>query len=118
MFSRGRTLASSIPKPAQGLWLHVYGIMPPHPRTLLKKLAALLDAEDRVARRAGRPWTATLVSETRDGPVTHVVIVTDNLSRQDLIHLAVESELKQLTADIFIGMPTQMPRPAKVASGP
>ena len=93
-------------KSSDGLWLQIYGILPPHPRKLLKKLAALLQAEDRVARRAGRPWTGGLISETKDGPVTHVVIVTDTLSRHGLINLAVESELKQLAADIFIGMPT------------
>jgi hypothetical protein len=106
-------VATRGPKSAHGLWLHIYGIMPPHSRKLLKKLAALLDAEDRIARQVGRPWTAALVSETRDGPVTHVVIVTDNTSRQDLIHLAVEAELKELPADIFIGLPTPVQARAK-----
>jgi hypothetical protein len=91
---------------AQGLWLHIYGILPPHPRKLLKKLAGLLDAEDRAARRVGRPWTAGLISESKDGPVTHVVIVTDTVSRVGVINLAVEAELKALAADIFIGLPT------------
>jgi hypothetical protein len=45
--------------------------------------------------------------------VTHVVIVTDNTSRQDLIHLAVEAELKELPADIFIGLPTPVQARAK-----
>lgn len=89
-----------------GLWLHIYGILPPHPRIVLKKLAGLLDAEDRIARRAGRSWTGGLISETKEGPVTHVVIVTDTVSRLGMINLAVEAELKELPADIFIGMPT------------
>lgn len=102
----GGDVATRSAKTVEGLWLHIYGILPPHPRKLLRKLAGLLDAEDRVARRAGRAWTAGLISETKDGPVTHVVIVTDTVSRQGTINLAVEAELKELPADIFIGMPT------------
>ena len=102
----GGDVAMRSAKTAEGLWLHIYGILPPHPRKLLRKLAGLLDAEDLVARRVGRPWTAGLISETKDGPVTHVVIVTDTVSRQGTINLAVEAELKELPADIFIGMPT------------
>ena len=102
-------MATRVPKSADGLWLHIYGILPPHPRTLLKSLAALLDSEDRIARRAGRAWTAGLISETKDGPVTHVVIVTDTVSRHGLINLAVEAELKNHPVDIFIGMPTAVP---------
>jgi hypothetical protein len=92
-----------------GLWLHVYGIMPPQPRALFKKVAALLGAEGRVARNAGRAWTGSLVSEAKDGPVTHVLIVSDSATRDDLIHVAIESELKQLSADIFIGVPMRVP---------
>lgn len=99
-------MATRTSKSPLGLWLHVYGIMPPHPRKVLKKLASLLDTEDRVARRAGRPWTGGLISETKEGPVTHVVIVTDTVSRHELINLAIEAELKALAADIFIGLPT------------
>ena len=101
-----RTVATRASKSPLGLWLHVYGIMPPHSRKVLKKVASLLDAQDRAARRAGRPWTGGLISETKDGPVTHVVIVTDTVSRHGLINLAVEAELKALAADIFIGLPT------------
>jgi hypothetical protein len=110
VFALERTVATRSSKAPLGLWLHVYGIMPPHPRKLLRKLASLLDTEDRVARRAGRPWTGGLISETKDGPVTHVVIVTDTVSRQGLINLAVEAELKQLAADVFIGLPTPVQR--------
>ncbi|HEX4600028.1 MAG TPA: hypothetical protein VH116_01445 [Gemmatimonadales bacterium] len=98
-----------LPAP-DGLWLHVYGIMPPQARKLFERVGALLDAEDRIARGVGRAWTGSLVSEAKDGPVTHVLIVSDSATRDDLIHLALEAELKKLDADIFIGVPMLVPQ--------
>ncbi len=103
-------MAAKRPRPAQGLWLLVYGIIPEQPRKLLKKVAAILGAEDRIARAAGRSWTGGLVSESRDGPVTHVLIVSDSERRDSLIHLALEAELKQLAVDVLITLPMAVPQ--------
>jgi hypothetical protein len=100
------------PQSPASLWLHVYGILPPQPHTLFKKIAALLAAEGRVARTVGRAWTGSLVSEIKEGPVTHLLIVSDRPSRDDLIHVALETELKHLDVEIFIGVPMPVPQVA------
>jgi hypothetical protein len=95
----------------KGLWLHVYGIRPPQPRTRLRRIAALLRAENRRAHEARRAWSGALISGPRGGPVTHVVMVSDSARRDERIQLSLEAELKKLAADILI------PRPRRVQTG-
>jgi hypothetical protein len=90
------------------LWLHVYGIKPAQPRKLFRKITALLRAEDRIAEGSGRSWTGSLVSETKEGPVTHVLIVSESAERHDLVHVVLEAELKKLVADITMVVPRQV----------
>jgi hypothetical protein len=102
-------VAAKKPRSPKGLWLHVYGIRPPQPRKLLRRIAALLRAENHRARRAGRAWSGTLISGTRRGPVTHVVLVSDSARRDEGIQLSLGAELTKLAADIFIPRPRRVP---------
>jgi hypothetical protein len=81
---------------------------PPQPRKILRRIAALLRAENRRARQARRAWSGTLISGTRGGLVTHVVLVSDSARRDEEIQLSLGAELTKLEVDILIPMPLRV----------
>jgi hypothetical protein len=55
-------------------------------------------------------WSGALISGTRRGHVTHVVLVSDSARRDEGIQLSLGAELTKLAADIFIPRPRRVPR--------
>ena len=90
----------------QTRWVYAYQLDPPQPEPRFKKINALVQKAQTVAKRGGRLWTGRIVVETL---VTHLLIVTDDPQQAPGVNRAIETELKQHAMGFALTGPAALP---------
>jgi hypothetical protein len=102
----GRAPALKERRALQTRWVYAYQLDPPQPEPRFKKINALVQKAQTVARRGGRLWTGRIVVETL---VTHLLIVTDDPEQAPAVNRAIETELKQHAMGFALTGPAALP---------
>jgi hypothetical protein len=95
------------------LWAYAYQMLPSRAAHRTKGIRALLEGENREAKRADRNWTARLVLEQH---VTHVLIVSDTPELDRDINRRLEARLKEMEVRFAVTVPmpvVEQARPEK-----
>jgi len=89
---------------AQGdsLWAYAYQMLPPRAARQARAIHALLEEENREAKRTDRNWTARMVLEQH---VTHVLIVSDMPELDRDINRRLEEKLQEMDVRFAVTVP-------------
>jgi hypothetical protein len=84
------------------LWAFSYQVIPPQAEHRMKQIRAILDEEQRQAKRDARCWTARFVDERQ---VEHLLIVSDSPRMDREVNHRLEAELREMGLEFSVTTP-------------
>jgi len=94
----------------KNLWAYAYEIVPPQRSGRMGRIRALLKSATLAARENVRTWSGRLVFAPR---ATHILIVSDDPTRDQTVNLRIETELLRLGAPFSVTRPLVVADPAE-----